>query len=272
MQLDDSVDATAELWQLTLDVAGQSEPADMISRVTEVAVKFIGCAAADLIWITEDGQLRITASSDPGLSELTEETWRRWPHSTIPEHSTLANWGMMSPHSSYLQQLRSDTGIMQELIVPLVVGRSDHGYLRFLFTDAPATNANLTLIAALCSQAAITLDRAALLNQVRNLKVALESNRDIGAAVGVLMIQHQLTYSDGLGRLKAASQNANRKLREVATEVLYTGQLPLPNPVRSPAAGHRAAGSDGRPHSVGGGVDPQAVTRAWGSSRVPARV
>lgn len=71
------------LSELTLDVAGPPEPADMISRVAELAAKLVDCAAADLIRVNGAGQLRIVASSDPGLSESTEPPWRRWPHTPM---------------------------------------------------------------------------------------------------------------------------------------------------------------------------------------------
>lgn len=221
----DSVDAAVELSQLALDIAGQPRPADMICRVTQLAAKLINCEAADIIRITDAGRLRVTASSDPGLSELTSKVWRRWPHLTIADDGAAPDTAMMLQRSSYLQQLRSDTGIMQELIVPLRAGRSNHGYLRFLFTESQAGAASRALVTVFCAHAAIALDRAALLTQVENLQLAVGSNRDIGAAVGVLMTRQQLTYSEGLTRLKVASQNANRKLRDVAAEVLHTGQL-----------------------------------------------
>jgi len=226
MTHDDAVDAAVDLSQLALDIAAQPHPADMICRVTELAVKLTGCAAADIIGITEGGQLRITASSAPDLSQMTAKAWRQWPHTTIEKRRTANDTAMTLQRSSYLQQLRADTGIVQELIVPLQVDRTDHGYLRFLFTEPTAATVNRALITAFCAHASITLDRAALLNQVENLRLALDSNREIGAAVGVLMTRQQLTYSEALNHLKTAAQNTNRKLRDVAAEVLYTGQLP----------------------------------------------
>ena len=103
--------------------------------------------------------------------------------------------------------------------MPLVAGASDHGYLRWLFTGPPATTAERALICQFSAHAEIALDRAALLTQVTNLQVAVEGNRQIGAAVGVLMVRHHLAYADALARIKNASQNHNRKLREVAAEV-----------------------------------------------------
>jgi hypothetical protein len=114
-------------------------------------------------------------------------------------------------------------------------GPTDHGHLRFLFTQPCAGSADRTLITAFCAHAAIAPDRAALLVQVDNLQVALTSNRIIGAAVGVLMARHGVAYPDGMSQLKTASQNANRRLLDVANDVLCTGQLPVtPSPVARP--------------------------------------
>jgi len=62
-------------------------------------------------------------------------------------------------------------------------------------------------------------------NRARNLKRALESNRDIGVAIGVLMHEHRLSQAQAFDVLRAASQDSNRKLAEIAVEVVDTGTL-----------------------------------------------
>jgi hypothetical protein len=232
MTLHGSTESTFELADVALDIAGQRRPADMVDRVAQLAATLINCAAADLIRITGSGELRVTASSDPRLSERTRNAWRRWPHLAIPEFHPSDDTAATAGRSRYVQQLGADTGVVQELIVPLVAGPTDHGYLRFLITERSAGPHDWPLITAFCTHAAIALDRAALLVQVDSLRSALDSNRTIGAAVGVLMARHGITYADGLDRLKTASQNANRRLHDVANAVLCTGQLPVATPPR----------------------------------------
>lgn len=62
--------------------------------------------------------------------------------------------------------------------------------------------------------------------QVANLQIALQSNRRISMAVGILMSRHGLTSNQAFDRLRAVSQNAHRKLHEVADAVIYAGDLP----------------------------------------------
>ncbi|WP_185749116.1 ANTAR domain-containing protein [Humibacillus xanthopallidus] len=71
------------------------------------------------------------------------------------------------------------------------------------------------------------VDRAVFLRRERDhLRVALMTNRVIAAAVGILMALRQLTYDEAYALLLDCSQTRNRKLREVAADVLETGALP----------------------------------------------
>ncbi len=62
-------------------------------------------------------------------------------------------------------------------------------------------------------------------NKVSNLTVALESNRHIGQAVGILMATYKLTEAQAFDLLRGASQYTHRKLRDVAEDVCTTGTL-----------------------------------------------
>lgn len=63
--------------------------------------------------------------------------------------------------------------------------------------------------------------------EVGQLRTALESNRDIGAAVGVLMTLHKVTREQAFDLLRIASQNTHRKLVDIARDVIDTGSLEL---------------------------------------------
>ncbi len=74
---------------------------------------------------------------------------------------------------------------------------------------------------------ALLAHRAVALRLERdNLRVALETNRTISAAVGILMALRHLVYDDAFDLLVTVSQNHNRKLRDVAEAVIRTGLLP----------------------------------------------
>ncbi|WP_432547851.1 GAF and ANTAR domain-containing protein [Kineococcus sp. SYSU DK004] len=117
------------------------------------------------------------------------------------------------------------------------------------------------LDAAAVARAALLADQAALATAVvvhrvraRNLEEALVSNRDIGAAVGVLMAMERTTRDEALARLRRASQDGNRKLRDVAAQVLDTGVLEERHPPegRSTGGPRRARGAASRDGDHGG--------------------
>ncbi len=64
-------------------------------------------------------------------------------------------------------------------------------------------------------------------DRARNLERALVSNREIGVAIGVLMHEHRLTQAQAFDVLRAASQDSNRKLADIAMDVVDTGTLTI---------------------------------------------
>jgi hypothetical protein len=84
---------------------------------------------------------------------------------------------------------------------------------------------------------------AAARQQVVHLERALNSNRDIGTAIGILMFQHKITRPQSFDLLRLASQHSNRKLIDVALDVIESGVLELPG---ESAAPHRPRPRRGR--------------------------
>jgi len=54
----------------------------------------------------------------------------------------------------------------------------------------------------------------------------MASNREIGMGMGLLMARGLMTQDQAFAVLRRASQHLNRKLHEVAAELVETGQLP----------------------------------------------
>ncbi|MDP9094177.1 MAG: ANTAR domain-containing protein [Actinomycetota bacterium] len=64
--------------------------------------------------------------------------------------------------------------------------------------------------------------------KIAHLEEALVTCRRIGAATGILMASRKITDVEAFGLLRTASQDANRKLRDIADDVLLTGALDAP--------------------------------------------
>ena len=69
-------------------------------------------------------------------------------------------------------------------------------------------------------------------DKAENLERALQSSREIGIAMGILMARRLCTQEEAFDLLRVASQDTHRKLRDIAAEVNRTGALPDPREAR----------------------------------------
>ena len=98
-----------------------------------------------------------------------------------------------------------------------------------LFSDTPdmfdAESAGRA--AVLASFASVAINAVAKGEDAASLRRGLLSNREIGKAVGMLMLLHELTEDQAFDLLRRHSQALNIKLADVAREVIERrGQLP----------------------------------------------
>jgi GAF domain-containing protein len=91
---------------------------------------------------------------------------------------------------------------------------------------AAFANTDLSVLDELATHCAIALASAANRESNENLRQALETSRDIGAAMGILMATKLLTKEQAFDLLRIESQHSHRKLRDVALDVTETGVLP----------------------------------------------
>ncbi len=97
-----------------------------------------------------------------------------------------------------------------------------------IYGDQPGVFYQDALVTGLvfATHAVAVINHADAADTIDNLEKALESNREIGIAVGIIMAYRKLTREDAFNVLRVASQNSNRKLRDLAAEVADTGALP----------------------------------------------
>jgi AmiR/NasT family two-component response regulator len=57
-----------------------------------------------------------------------------------------------------------------------------------------------------------------------NLERAVDSSREIGAAIGILMSRQLVTREQAFALLRAASQRSHRKLRDLADDIIRIGR------------------------------------------------
>jgi GAF domain-containing protein len=106
------------------------------------------------------------------------------------------------------------------------------GGLNLYSTQRDAFDSSAELIGGIiATHAAIALTGARHRDEAEHLQRALESNRQIGVAMGVLMSRQHVTRQQAFDLLRIASQHTHRKLADIAMDVSETGILDYPRPV-----------------------------------------
>jgi hypothetical protein len=125
-----------------------------------------------------------------------------------------------------------ETPVRSMFGVRVYLGGDDRGALNFYAREPGVfTELDLGIGAVLTTVSSLALQNAIERRKNVNLETALDSSRQIGMAMGVLMSSRLLTADQAFDQLRQASQLLHRKLRDVAFEVTETGVLPeLPAP------------------------------------------
>ena len=176
-----------------------------------------------------DELVRAAAAQVPGATDASVTMLRHGRFSTVASTGDEGEEARVTSALSYRLTVLDDPGTTATLNI--YSEQSD------AFDEASVNTGRM--LATHCSwlvSAMLARDRA------DNLARALQSNREIGVAMGILMQRHRLTREQAIHTLRVASQEANRKLADIATEVADTGTLAIR---RSP--GSTTSAADGSP-------------------------
>jgi transcriptional regulator with GAF, ATPase, and Fis domain len=117
----------------------------------------------------------------------------------------------------------NDLSVRAVLSVQLYTDRETIGALN-LYAGQPNafTGTSIHTATALAAQAAVAASTA---ERDARMHRALASREVIGQAEGILMERHKITAEQALAMLAMTSQHSNRKLRDVAADLVETGDL-----------------------------------------------
>lgn len=120
-----------------------------------------------------------------------------------------------------------ETGVVSMLSVRLAVLGHDQAAINFYSRLPDAFGGTGVAAASIFAPfAALAVEHRLREQDARNFAAALSSSRQIGTAIGILMAQRKVSSDEAFALLRAASQQLNRKLRDIAAEVEETGELP----------------------------------------------
>lgn len=246
----ESNDPTAHGQFLAL-LAESSDLDAFLSEVASLAAHVVTPAPACGITVCRDGQAFTAATSD-GLAVQVDEI--QYGADQGPCLDALRSGVVVQvddlARDTRWEQYRGHAiahGVASSLSLPLVVKGEVVAALN-LYSGKPAAfdgpqRRHVDAFAAQCAAAlALALRQAQQERVQQQLGEAMASRSTIDQATGILMAQQRCTASKAFDLLRAASQHRNRKLRDVAADIIVnvTGQAPEPPPQFRAGTGKRA--------------------------------
>jgi AmiR/NasT family two-component response regulator len=100
-------------------------------------------------------------------------------------------------------------------------------YARYPAAFGVVDRARATILTSLASQAlSVAHSHEDEQRRVENLNAALGTRETIGEALGILMERERITADQAFDVLRRASQHLNVKLRDIAQNLVDTGETP----------------------------------------------
>ena len=136
----------------------------------------------------------------------------------------------------------ADAGCLSSLSVPLAVDEPQVSGALNMYAREPRVFDEPTRAAALglAPYAAVAAGNLYAVQSARsradNLQIALDSRAVIDQAKGILVERHRLTPDQAFHLLAEVSMTSNRKVRDVAEQLVRTGELAVPQPSPNGAA------------------------------------
>lgn len=130
--------------------------------------------------------------------------------------STETRWPLFAARA------HAETGIRSMLGLRLFARGRTMGALNLMSTKPRAfDDESLSTAALYAAMAAVALNAA---QTEETLQLALRSRDIIGQAMGILMERHGITDREAFDRLSRSSQNLNMRLKDVADQIVLTGE------------------------------------------------
>ncbi|WP_181783517.1 GAF and ANTAR domain-containing protein [Pseudonocardia pini] len=202
-------------------------------RVTRVATKTVrGCDHAAISLIGRNGVVRTVGATDDvpaRVDRLQYELGEGPCVDAIRTHEVYLTGDLATEvrWPRFASRAVAETGVRSMLALRLFAQEDTFGALNLYSRSTDAFDPHARAVAAiLAAHAAVAMRAAQQRDQAEHLGAALESNRRIGMAMGVLMARGQLSEDAAFALLRRASQHLNVKLRDIADTIVETGEAP----------------------------------------------
>ncbi len=216
---------------LARELQAASTPVETRDLVTRAAVRMVpGAVHAAISLVLPRGRIR-TAAATAAVAERLEAIQyelgqgpclaaiRDHPVCLVEDLARERRW------PGFGERAIAETGIVTMLSMRLFTAGDTAGALNLYGTEPFAFTCESQAVAAiLAAHAALALAAAADHERVDQLNTALQYSREIGTAIGILVVRNGIGPDQAFEMLVDASQRLNRKLRDVAAVIIdYRG-------------------------------------------------
>jgi len=124
------------------------------------------------------------------------------------------------------KELAKKEGLVSMLSVPLTVKDKVIGVIN-CYTSYPHeyTDTERAVLMAVASQAAICIENTELMVKTKVIQEELETRKLLERAKGALMKYHDLSEEDAFKRIRKASMDSRKTMREIAEAILLTQKM-----------------------------------------------
>lgn len=208
---------------------GRVSLGDTLQTVVDLSVRAVPSADMAAITMLVDDKVTTAVFSDPAAPDIDQAQYRsgRGPCVEAFRTGTPVVIPSLVDDDRYPEFAAAalERGVASSLSLPLQAREQTLGALNYYsrrdkaFTDESADPAN-----TFAAQAAVVLANAQAYWDARelsdNLTAALASRATIDQAKGILMAQSNVSADEAFDMLRMASQRENRKLRDIAAEIV----------------------------------------------------
>ncbi len=229
MDRTEMLELSREFAELAGQIAGPGDNQASVDRLVELAVKSVPGTRYATVSVLRGKQAHLLAASDQTGSRLEQlqaelgdgpgvAAARLDEDVIVQDLGRDARWPKFAELAARATDVRS--------VLAFRLAGAHPSVLTFYGEAAGFTDEAVHTATIFAAQAATLVALLAAEDHSANLETALQSSREIGMALGILMAHRKVTHEAAFDLLRTASQNLHRKLRDVAAEVMETGALP----------------------------------------------
>jgi GAF domain-containing protein len=219
----------ASLRALSQFLLGDQTPREGLLRVAQLGESALEGAQATGVTLLEDGQPKTFAFTSDEAPEVDQLQYAEGdgPCLTAYKEKKVVRVECNRTEERWpaFTQRAIEKGVLSSLSVPLVVDDRGIGALNFYsHVEQAFSSEDEALGVAFAEQAAVIMANAEACwgarDHIRNLDEAIRSRAVIEQAKGILMARSKVDADEAFDMLRRASQRENRKLRDVAADLV----------------------------------------------------